>query len=125
METRQMEVDGRMVFDHRVEIREPKTGKVVEQKHYILHINKEGIRYESPPHTGKFFNAQGVLVKDLSKEISDRSKEPEPAKVEVKTQSAAEPQVSAEKEIIDPVAAAEAEAAKILSGERNTLRKKV
>lgn len=52
-----------MAFDLVVTKREAKTGRVIEQNDYVLHIDKEGTRFERPPHSGNFFNADGSPIK--------------------------------------------------------------
>lgn len=128
-ETRQVEVDGRMVFDHRVEIRDQKTGKIVEHRPYILHINKAGSHYEWPPHSGRFYDTQGVLVKDVPAELTAKIAQHKAQMAKAETAAAPvieqEAVVPVETEVVDPIASAEAEAQAILQGTRNIVRRKV
>lgn len=64
MEKRQrMNASGGYEFDNTVQVREPKTGKILEERHYALTIDNDGTRYESPIGSGNFYNADGTLIK--------------------------------------------------------------
>lgn len=49
-------------FDKTVQVRDPRTGQVLEENHYALIIDKDGQRYESPIGSGNFFNNDGTLI---------------------------------------------------------------
>lgn len=138
VETRHVEVEGRKVFDLRVEIREPKTGKIEKYQPYTMHVNRDGTLYESPPGSGKFFDGQGTLAKDISAELKAKYPEryvenkagDELAKLKaendkLKEQLAAKDEKEPEGAELDPVASAEAEANAIMNGKRNTNRSAV
>ena len=56
------------MFDLVVTKKEPKTGKVISQDPYIMHVDKDGTFFERPPHSGKFYDITNQLVKDTSPE---------------------------------------------------------
>lgn len=51
-------------FDHVVTHREPKTGRVLEVRDYVLHIGPNGMEYEQPPKSGIFYAPNGDLLRD-------------------------------------------------------------
>lgn len=55
-------------FDHRVEIRDPRTGQIVQHQPYVLHIGPGKREYERPPGSGVFFDSTGAMIRDDGKE---------------------------------------------------------
>lgn len=62
-------------FDLAVTKREPKTGRVLSVDDYIMTIDKDGTRFERPPHSGMFYDASGKCIKDSSAEREKLAKE--------------------------------------------------
>ena len=56
-----------MPFDLIVDVREPKTGKIINRIDYVLHISKDGSFYERPPGSGTLYNMDGSLHKGPEK----------------------------------------------------------
>ncbi len=66
-------------FDTRVHIRDPKTGKVVLEKHHTVHVrqNKEGTAetlYEQPPGSKMYFYPNGEKAVEASKQGDELAK---------------------------------------------------
>ncbi len=106
-------------FDHRVHITDPKTGKVVEENHYILRINADGTTYERPPGSGMIYDPTGALIKDGQKEKRELAAAKAKADAEVAAakkkaeDDARAAELDAEKQAI--LAEAKAEAEKIIA----------
>lgn len=71
-------------FDYRSTIRDPKTGKVIKEQHYIRHVHQS---------LGEFLERDGVFYATDGSEISDPRKE----KPQIQTLARGEPEAKVEK----------------------------
>jgi hypothetical protein len=55
-------------FDHTVEKRDPKTGRVISRNDYIMRVGHNGTEYERPPGSGMIYDPTGTLIRDEYKE---------------------------------------------------------
>lgn len=55
-------------FDHTVDVYN-KQGKVVSHNPYRRVCNGQGVSYERPPYSGKWYNADGSVLRDESEAI--------------------------------------------------------
>lgn len=93
-----------MPFDLQVHVRDPKTGVILQENHYVMKIGPEGHLFERPPGSGLHYDITGKLVKDTGKEKRE---------AEAKAKADAEAKAQAEK-----MAVVEAEKAQILAEAR-------
>lgn len=67
-----------MGFDNKVHIRDPKTGRIVRENHYVLHITKSGNYYE---RDGVQYYEDGSIRKDRAVSVPKPEKEVKPLEV--------------------------------------------
>jgi len=57
-------------FDLRSHIRDPKSGKILEEQHYAAHVSSEGTVYERPIGSGMMYLLSGEPTAETLKKIS-------------------------------------------------------
>lgn len=86
---------GHPEFDLKVQHRDPKTGDMVKEAHYVRKVSaKDGTTYEAPPRSGFIYNEKGELIADQNREKRMKAEE-EKIAAEAKAKSDAEEAVKA------------------------------
>ena len=65
---RSIVVGGHKQFDLTTEIRDSKTGAILKEMPYEMHVDANGTTFEAPPKSGMIYNVRGELIKDGLKE---------------------------------------------------------
>lgn len=68
-----------MAFDTRSHVRDAKSGKIILEQNYALHMSPEGSVYERPMHSGEFYNIDGVRVNKDGSVLAPAAEKPAPA----------------------------------------------
>ena len=68
--SRSISVEGQKVFDYKTVHQCPKTGKILRRTDYVMTIDTNGTRFESPPKSGMIYNSKGELIHDGQKNHS-------------------------------------------------------
>lgn len=73
MHERSVTVEGQKQFDYKTVHICPKSGKVLRRADYIMTVDGNGMRFESPPGSGIIFNPKGECIHDGQKEAREKA----------------------------------------------------